>query len=361
MKKLLLSSAMMLLSLTAISQVKKIAILETIDRSGTVSYSIKLMVRSNLTKTISNTPGYEGYDRVNMSQIVGEQDFQRTGMVNEEQIKKLGEITGADYIVVSEAAKVDESNIFVTAVILNVETAQTVGADNALMATTASDIQHGCESLANRLLGLPDNTSSATSAPAKQTPMKEENIKQDNPVPVPLPVVAKHKIGDLITFPDGTQGLIFYLEDGKGLAMSMKEEEMKWDKNRKNKNKIDVSNLSNFKYEDLQFSYGQGLMNTQIIVQSLGESAEAAIYCVQQGEGWYLPSSSELRCLLNTARNVPQFVNALKARKIKIYGWYWSSDEYNNEEAVNVCDDGVVDHDDKRTNNEVRAIRAFSE
>lgn len=115
---------LMLMLVLSVSAQKKIAILETMDKVGNVPYPIKLMVRSNLNKAISNTPGYEGYDRVDMSQIMSEQEFQRTGLVSEEQIKQLGEISGADYILVAEAALFDESNIFVTAKILNVETAR---------------------------------------------------------------------------------------------------------------------------------------------------------------------------------------------------------------------------------------------
>jgi len=74
------------------AQAKKIAILETVDKEGSISYGIKLMLRSSLSYAITNTPGYEGYDRVDLESIVGEQTFQRTGMVSDEQIKKLGEM-----------------------------------------------------------------------------------------------------------------------------------------------------------------------------------------------------------------------------------------------------------------------------
>lgn len=92
-----------LLSMTAFAQTKKVAILETVDKNGNVSYAIKLMIRSNLAKVITNTPGYEGYDRTDMKQISDEQTFQRTGMVSDEDIKRLGKITGAQYVLVAEA------------------------------------------------------------------------------------------------------------------------------------------------------------------------------------------------------------------------------------------------------------------
>ena len=104
------------------AQVKKVAILETVDKEGNVPYGILLQVRSSLTYAISSNEGYEGYDRVDMSAITGEQNFQRTGMVNDEQIKRLGEMTGASYVLIAEAAIYDDEHIIIAAKILDVET-----------------------------------------------------------------------------------------------------------------------------------------------------------------------------------------------------------------------------------------------
>ena len=186
MNKHLLTTVLLLaLSLAATAQNKRVAILETIDKENKVPYAVEVMVRSNLTKVISNTPGYEGYDRVNLSEIMDEHDFERTGLVNESQIKRLGEIAGADYLLVSEAVQFDEANIFVTAKILNVETAMTEGSENALMGMSASDIQHGCESLANRLLGLPDPIANNTTPQEKPTP-KQAQKQEEKPTEQPM-------------------------------------------------------------------------------------------------------------------------------------------------------------------------------
>ena len=110
------------LSAFAQATVKKVAILETVDKEGNVPYGILLQVRSSLTYAISSNEGYEGYDRVDMSAITGEQNFQRTGMVNDEQIKRLGEMTGASYVLIAEAAIYDDEHIIIAAKILDVET-----------------------------------------------------------------------------------------------------------------------------------------------------------------------------------------------------------------------------------------------
>ena len=123
MKKLLIL-LLSALSLTVYAQteIKKVAILETVDKMGNVPYGVLLQVRSSLTYAISSNAGYEGYDRVDMAAITGEQNFQRTGMVSDEQIKRLGEMTGASYVLIAEAAIYDDQNIIIAAKILDVET-----------------------------------------------------------------------------------------------------------------------------------------------------------------------------------------------------------------------------------------------
>jgi len=147
-------------------QVKKVAILETVDKMGTISYAHKLMLRTSLAKAITEAEGYEGYDRTDLESLLGEQNFQRTGLVSDEQIKELGKLTGAQYVLVAEAVKVDSTMIFCTAKIIDVETAKTLRAENQLMKATAQDIQIGCTTMASNLLGVELNTGITSSAAA---------------------------------------------------------------------------------------------------------------------------------------------------------------------------------------------------
>ena len=46
-----------------------------------------------------------------------------------------------------------------------------------------------------------------------------------------------------------------------------------------------------------------GLTNTQTIISELGEhNALAAKWCVQHGDGWYLPSVGEMQYLISVAK-----------------------------------------------------------
>lgn len=133
-------------------EIKKIAILETVDKESQVSYGVKLMVRSKLTAAITATPGYEGFDRVDVGSIIGEHEFQRTGLVSDKDIKRLGEMTGAEYILIPELAKLDHNHILIVAKILNVETAKVDKAANIQTATDVESMDEACRDLSSRLL-----------------------------------------------------------------------------------------------------------------------------------------------------------------------------------------------------------------
>ncbi len=134
--------------------IKKVAILETVDKEGKIPYGIKLMIRSNLANAVTATKGYEGYDRVDIASIMSEQEFQRTGMVSDANIKKLGEMTGADYVLVAEAAMIDSNIIFLAAKIIDVETARMEKTAVNQTNINPQDMQNACESLAKNLFGL---------------------------------------------------------------------------------------------------------------------------------------------------------------------------------------------------------------
>ena len=131
------------------AQVKRVAILETVDKEDKLTYANKLILRASLTQAITNTPGYEVYDRTDIDAIMSEHSFQRTGLVGEEQIKKLGEMTGADYVLVAEAVVVDTKNIFVTAKLLDIITSRTIVTE--IMQIDIESMQTGCVALAKKI------------------------------------------------------------------------------------------------------------------------------------------------------------------------------------------------------------------
>ena len=240
----------------------------------------------------------------------------------------------ANYLLVSEVVKYDETSVFVNAKILNTETAITEGSENALMGMTEQNIQHGCESLVKRLLFHTNRFAGMMKKPSKE-------------------------IGEIISFADGTKGIVFYLADnGRGLVVSLNEGEEAWDNSFNIK---DIDTLYNVNNGEGSFKYGEGLHNTKAILSSLGDHARAAYWCSLQGEDWYLPSSGELIVLMRVVDDNPTFVEALRmAAGGEIDGWYWSSTEHNDEEAWNVNDSGRSSSEEKYEKIKVRAIRMFT-
>ena len=130
----------------------KVAILAPVDKEGNVEYAPKLMLRSYLAQAITESDGYAGYDRVDMDAITSEQKFQRTGLVSDDEIKRIGVLAGVQYVLISEAVKVDANNMYITAKLIDVETARTEKVDYQLMGTTPDAIQKGCATMAKNLL-----------------------------------------------------------------------------------------------------------------------------------------------------------------------------------------------------------------
>ena len=368
MKKLLLIFFLAISTVFGFADVVKVAILEPVDRDGSVAYAHKLMLRSNLAKAIANTPGYEAYDRADMDAIMSEQNFQRTGMVSDDQIKRLGEMTGASFILVSEAVKVDESNMFITAKILNVETARVDRTDNVLMGASAADIQNGCISLAQKLLGIsspapvaPKNETKSKPSPQPKAPTTAAPVLQSAPVNAPKGVGALH------TFEDGSRGVVFYANaDGHGLAVSMQETKAKWDvsRGRDIQDVYEIPNMNNAAPYIARI--GEGADYTAAILRQLpAHICAAAAWCNSQGNGWYLPTASEIMYLFKVA-NLGKSKKGPISQALQNYGgkpldggWYWTCTEVGRNEVVNISDGGSVATEKKGEENSVRAIRAF--
>ena len=71
-------------------------------------------------------------------------------------------MTGANYILVAEGVMTPDNKMFVTAKILNVETAKQEVTDNVLMGTSSSAIQQGCRNLASKMFGTMAGASTST-------------------------------------------------------------------------------------------------------------------------------------------------------------------------------------------------------
>lgn len=176
MKKLFSLASLLLVSLMVFSAVetKKVAILEVVDKEGKLNYSQKLVLRSSLAKAITNTQGYEAYDRTDIDAIMSEHEFQNTGLVSSDQIKKLGEMAGVSLILVAEGVLTGDNQMFVAVKLLDVESAKVVMTDNLMMGLSSGEMQSGCEQIASSLFDK-----------------KKRGSKKTTPTPQPQQVVTQ--------------------------------------------------------------------------------------------------------------------------------------------------------------------------
>ena len=158
---------------------KKVALLEprTGEGSTPVTGMEKAMIRGELRKAIVSMTGYEAITRGDIDQMMKEQDFQRTGMVNDAQIKKMGEMSGADYICVSTLTK-SNSEFYLEAYMIHLETGRMSNPASQygeLVDGKLANMLPVCQILAKELLGVDS----------------DKNIKKE-PSPVSGPSVASN-------------------------------------------------------------------------------------------------------------------------------------------------------------------------
>ncbi|MBQ9523668.1 MAG: hypothetical protein IJR69_00880 [Bacteroidaceae bacterium] len=112
-------------SLFAMPENKKIALLQTLNGDEAVKVEgIEMnMVRGELRKAISNQSGYQAFTRTDIDQLMKEYGFQNSGMVSDAQRKKLGEMSGADYICVSTLTK-SNTQFYLEAYLIDVSTGE---------------------------------------------------------------------------------------------------------------------------------------------------------------------------------------------------------------------------------------------
>ena len=158
---------MLMLPLLGMAQkIKMVAILETVDKMDMVDYDMEFQIRAYITDAVNKTLGYEGYDRVDMAQINKEQNFQRTGMVSDDDIKEIGRLTGASSILVAEAVRSSSGVYKIAAKIINIESGRIENSTKPYKATTDDEMDKACMSLVADLLGSTNGGGDATRPPS---------------------------------------------------------------------------------------------------------------------------------------------------------------------------------------------------
>ena len=158
MRKFFVFTVLMMLSALVMAQdVKKVALLETLngDKKVQVEGIEMNMVRGELRKAITNQYGYRAFTRTDIDQLMKEHGFQNSGMVSDAQRKKLGEMSGADYICVSTLTK-SNTQFYLEAYLIDVETGEISNPATQygmLKDGTYTNLFQLCQNLAQELIG----------------------------------------------------------------------------------------------------------------------------------------------------------------------------------------------------------------
>ncbi len=187
-KSIIIIVLLSIVSMTAMAQTKSVAILETYCSDGKLSNSYLMMIGSNLETGIIKNPQYTAYNRAQVKALMTEHQFQRSGLVKDDDIRRLGQMAGVDYVLASEVALL-EQQVFVAAKVLNVVTGQYEMSDNELMDYNPSAIQRGCQNLAAKLLGegsTPQEVRAPSTNPISNSDYQATNVSGRN-VGLPQP------------------------------------------------------------------------------------------------------------------------------------------------------------------------------
>lgn len=164
-----------ILSLTAVAQTKKtVAVLDPICRDNTVNTFFRQMVRGAMESAVTNSEEYEAYDRSAFDLIQKEHAFQQSGVVNDSQIKKMGEMAGVDYVLVSEVSSYDG---YLSAVvkILNVTTGKYDKSVDDYTQLNPEAVKQKCDELARMLFGDMKNDISSNKEITRNNAVNNQN------------------------------------------------------------------------------------------------------------------------------------------------------------------------------------------
>ena len=157
------------LPISGFSQDKKqVAILEPVAMTKEVSTMHRSMVRGEMVKAISNQSGYAAFTRTDIDQIMSEQNFQQSGMVDDATRKRIGAMQGVDYVCVTKITK-EGNNYYLEANLVNIETGKISNPATQygeLDGGSLSNMLAACEKLAAELVGRKVQYTSSYSRPS---------------------------------------------------------------------------------------------------------------------------------------------------------------------------------------------------
>lgn len=363
-KKILFLCLLCLCVIAQSQQTKlRVAVLDPTTSGLAMDDGTKLAVQELISSAFVNTGKYTIIERSMIDKIIKEQSFQSSDMADNSQATEIGKLAGANKIVLSAVSLVGGRNML-SIKIIDVKTASIDKQKARLVAST--ELLDIVEALTLELLGeKPINEKKQQESERKLDDSEQLQMPNDFSITQSAQTIPPGEIGSLMTFPDGSQGIVFYKNGEHGLVFSRDGEHFSWQDAKRSGDCIDVADIPNDENDYNRFIPGLGAKYTAAMRQQLGTSCRAVDWCVKHGDGWYLPSAGELARL-----------GAVSAMNLVVRGylllgdgplpllfgdnwWMWSSSEANQGESIKISLMGRCKKENKTKKLRIRAMRAF--
>jgi len=176
-----------LLGMMASAEQMKMALLQPRVAEGSdACRPIELnMVRGELRKAFGWQSEFQVLTRTDVDQMLKELGFQQSGMVDDNQRKKVGEMTGAQYICVSTITK-DGTQLYIESYLVNVETGQMTNPATQYANVENNNygtLQEPCNELAREMLGELGGSSAKQSNTVHNHPVHTTPTTPNNTIP----------------------------------------------------------------------------------------------------------------------------------------------------------------------------------
>lgn len=293
---------------------KKVVITEVVDKAGDVSGGAKAFIRSSLTDAITNSEGYTGFCDVSIVSL--EYNFERTGTISRETLSVIYQRYAAQYVLVSEINALDRESVLLTARIIDTHSGEIINSATQRAVPDLDYLPVACNQLVGKLLReQPATVSAQQPATPKRAAAAFFSSSSSAQASAPAPAVRTYKVGDYIEI-NGVGGIVFAVWNGgkNGKAIALKQWYCSW--------------------------------------------YDAKRKCSALGQGWHLPTKSELQTVYNNKSAVNATLSSMAEEQLG--GCVWSSEEYNADAAWRVSVDGGATLDYGKYNDSyVRAVSAF--
>ena len=157
MKKIIITNVLIvLLSLTAMAQDKKVAVM---DPAGSIEYAIRDIVREEISSVVINASGYTVLERSLINKVLEENKFQQGGLVDDSQISEIGKRMGANLVFISSLTIMGNGNYYISCKMIDVLTARIEKQKTAQTQQGSNDLIDVVKKMVGEMFGVTVKTS----------------------------------------------------------------------------------------------------------------------------------------------------------------------------------------------------------